>query len=1137
MRVARELIAIINTSNQWEIQSILQQINFASDDINIDDVLEFIESLHGHNDFTIIFEHIAHKYNFKSAQEELSFIKIIHDYAPQQVDAVFPGHFMQRMKLSYEAAILIAKELNNGYVIANYIISKANFLSAEQKLALIMAALDGNTFIILSNCASFKLNGDDLSSIYKEAKGFYGIVEAFRSCAWNDQQILAFVEELMLTVDPDDGYLDIKELFATKDDIESFVIKHSGWGHVLDSWVQLKLSEGGITNEEAKGLLRLRFNQSEHHVDDLILNYYGIVSEQDIRAIVQDIPLNVPIYLLSNINLVAWSDIYNRCKYAMQKNIGGVLDLCSYINHNGFNPDLKFIADLEPLLDPDELSLLSDNGREQLNTVYGIVNKKISAILELSEAENNSLSKIVKAICNDNFGQNKFMVNVIVAYWLVGLYVRLLAETAMDNLKHAFRQPAFIETIIEIAKLAAPSLRTNLVDHIINLVNNRECLDNFCQALKNTSKRHCIPALIMFGNTQASTSPELTNIIGNIKKAYTNTRKMVILINGLMSLFAANLSDQEKIAVLKKVLTYNVRVVDELPAEDMAEFNSAYISTNFGLLAISIDGKLLNIEDIRTNTTFASLSSLLQALSKNNKKWQDNLDNIKAALGVIGLFAIGINSELQALLMLQGLAAINNLSTLVESEEFKKQSWLTNYARTLQICFNISDEKLPLTILQLNKCRNPFSLIAYYGKLSSLKNAQPFLDMLSQFVQSISSEDAHEFYINRYDLQQQPQLKLALGNNPELLKFWRYGSTEGLDNFFARIKHNLSMTQETELDVLEFLKRRSLEHLTKTLFPIVHEYLAAESPAVKEGILINAENTFNNGIETHNNNILGLKKITQISIGLIKLFEDFSVISNEKTIQRLHAIRKLTEQHENCEQFYIDLSNAMDWLKNKQSGNKKDDHGNVEKYKDQIITDTDHFWDMFMMGTDVMGSCQDINGSASLNCCLIGGYVLSGHIRQIAIIDTKTEKILARSVLRLMWDEIYNLPVLFIEEPYPHLTNVLYKQAIIEFAKLRATELGCSLVSLLTNAAAASETYPNPLRVIAVKHAEYVDALGAQQRSPYEIDNASWLYNPALSLKSKPPCIFSQEPADNKFGLCQDEAAVALRGYALNFGS
>jgi hypothetical protein len=148
---------------------------------------------------------------------------------------------------------------------------------------------------------------------------------------------------------------------------------------------------------------------------------------------------------------------------------------------------------------------------------------------------------------------------------------------------------------------------------------------------------------------------------------------------------------------------------------------------------------------------------------------------------------------------------------------------------------------------------------------------------------------------------------------------------------------------------------------------------------------------------------------------------------------------------------------------------------------------------MFMLGTDVNGSCQRVDGDPKLNQCLIGGYVLSGHIRAIVILD-QAGCIVARSILRLMVNSETNKPILFLEEIYPDYVCGEFQAAIEQFAKERALNLGCVLLS--TGKTDNVATYPSPVSTLSVKQAEYVDALANIETEPYTIRQAQILFDP-----------------------------------------
>jgi hypothetical protein len=80
------------------------------------------------------------------------------------------------------------------------------------------------------------------------------------------------------------------------------------------------------------------------------------------------------------------------------------------------------------------------------------------------------------------------------------------------------------------------------------------------------------------------------------------------------------------------------------------------------------------------------------------------------------------------------------------------------------------------------------------------------------------------------------------------------------------------------------------------------------------------------------------------------------------------------------------------------------------------IISAESWEDFLLMGTEVNNSCQRIDGDPNYNKCLLS-YILDGKNKVILIKDIHG-KIVARSVLRILWDDIQNCPVLFMEKIY-----------------------------------------------------------------------------------------------------------------------
>lgn len=107
--------------------------------------------------------------------------------------------------------------------------------------------------------------------------------------------------------------------------------------------------------------------------------------------------------------------------------------------------------------------------------------------------------------------------------------------------------------------------------------------------------------------------------------------------------------------------------------------------------------------------------------------------------------------------------------------------------------------------------------------------------------------------------------------------------------------------------------------------------------------------------------------------------------------------------------------------------------------------------DLLLCGTEVSGSCQSVSATPDLNKGLIG-YLIDGKNKVIVLKDKESGKIIARAVLRVMWDEsIVNEdktkggPALFLDKPYPKPCPKELSQALNEGAISKAKAMGLRL--------------------------------------------------------------------------------------------
>lgn len=135
------------------------------------------------------------------------------------------------------------------------------------------------------------------------------------------------------------------------------------------------------------------------------------------------------------------------------------------------------------------------------------------------------------------------------------------------------------------------------------------------------------------------------------------------------------------------------------------------------------------------------------------------------------------------------------------------------------------------------------------------------------------------------------------------------------------------------------------------------------------------------------------------------------------------------------------------------------------------LCDTDDPYDLLLCGTEV-DSCQRVDGEPYYNKCLLE-YILGDKYRLLAIKD-REGVIKGRAMLRLLWDEVSERPVAFMERIYPSTWEEGYRRALTAFAFERARFFGVTLVSSDSN---AGPLYPHALKSLASSAPyEYVDA-------------------------------------------------------------
>jgi GNAT superfamily N-acetyltransferase len=148
------------------------------------------------------------------------------------------------------------------------------------------------------------------------------------------------------------------------------------------------------------------------------------------------------------------------------------------------------------------------------------------------------------------------------------------------------------------------------------------------------------------------------------------------------------------------------------------------------------------------------------------------------------------------------------------------------------------------------------------------------------------------------------------------------------------------------------------------------------------------------------------------------------------------------------------------------------------------ICETDDACDLLLIGTEIKGSCQRVDGTPNLNKGLMS-YLMNGEIR--AIVVKKEGKIVARSIIRLLWDSEKNIPVILLERIYSNFQEEIIKEMIIRWAQNKAKGMDLPLLSVEVKSN-NSAPYQGAISFLGgYAPFTYCDALRGMQSGPFTI--------------------------------------------------
>lgn len=370
----------------------------------------------------------------------------------------------------------------------------------------------------------------------------------------------------------------------------------------------------------------------------------------------------------------------------------------------------------------------------------------------------------------------------------------------------------------------------------------------------------------------------------------------------------------------------------------------------------------------------------------------------------------------------------------------------------------------------IGKAREPLALLIYAAKLRSLswQDQQRAIGCLNNFANAVLEGNYQSW---RYQLPKESHLAQVFQGRQQVLKIWQEGERCKLDQL---IKSEAASSPQKVFDPVEHLNLRICvdKHIPQNELPNLEKWLT--HPDQRKKVLEDL-GKFLAGNKLEQSAHFDPKNEQQARIFKSKLEAALiKALAPERTFsQKATEIKNLMPLLEKIygtsfPRFVKDVQELQDLL----AADVKT--ASIEEY---TVEDTDHWEDMLLIGTEVAGSCQHIKDHIQYNKCLLG-YIADGKNRAIVVKDAKG-KIVARRIMRLLWDHQAQKPVIYQERLYanPGVPSKAFVGIDKLFAK-RAKALGLPLVRTMV-ASQNLNPYPHPLSSSdSPAPFEYVDAGG-----------------------------------------------------------
>lgn len=286
--------------------------------------------------------------------------------------------------------------------------------------------------------------------------------------------------------------------------------------------------------------------------------------------------------------------------------------------------------------------------------------------------------------------------------------------------------------------------------------------------------------------------------------------------------------------------------------------------------------------------------------------------------------------------------------------------------------------------------RVPYGLLTYFSGIQNMKDKM----FIPQAVSMIASIVSGSHKADRYRLENHLHLQQIFENHANLFELWKNPPTPETSMCEAPPTSH-------QVDVFQYLKEK-----------IEDGHLPEASPALLAFI------QGKDSIENAEDPITSLCR---------SVCNDPPASPEQK--KRLRALSTVVP----AGQFKRDINDLITLISSQKTSTKQ-----------VTLVNTDDWQDLFLSGTEVLGSCQHIQGNPSLNGCLMA-YVMDGKYRMLAVKNSEGT-IQLRAMLRLMQkNDPARTPALFLERTYTSVHSSSLTSALYQFAVQQAADMKMEL--------------------------------------------------------------------------------------------